>query len=147
MNVADLKLICTDILKDGRQKFGLATGIVSRIIDNKYEVFAADSDTGIPQAGDIFDVHGVYCKEVLDKKQSVGITQINDAPGMCLHPLYEIIPCEAYISSPLIVNEHIWGTLNYTSFEIRGTPFSSEDIAYNESHAAKIAAAIVKIGL
>ena len=147
MSVAELRDICTDILKDGRQKFGLATGIVSRIIDNKYEVFVADSETGIPQAGDIFDVHGVYCREVLDKKHSVCITKINDTPGMCLHPLYEIIPCEAYISSPLIVNGDIWGTLNYTSFEIRRTSFSSEDIAYNESDAAKIAAAIAQIDL
>ena len=144
MDIAELRKICTDTLKEGRERFGLATGIVSQIYDNLYEVIAADSATGIPQAGDIYDARGVYCREVLDSKQSVSITKINNTPGMCLHPLYEIIPCEAYISSPLFVDGAIWGTLNYTSFEIRGLPFSPDDIAYNEGQAAKIAAMIKK---
>ena len=144
MDTAELRHICTSILKDGRQKFSLATGIVSHIYEDRYEVFAADSETGIPQAGDIFDVRGVYCREVLDTAQSVVITRIKDTPGMCLHPLYEVIPCEAYISSPLIVDGAVWGTLNYTSFEIRGIPFTAEDIDYNETQAETIAAAIGK---
>ena len=142
MKIPQLRSICADTLRDGRQKHGLATGIVSNIYDDKYEVFAVDSETGIPQAGDIFEVRAVYCREVVDKGQSVAVTQVDDTPGMCLHPLYQIIPCEVHISSPIIVNGAIWGTLNYTSFEIREAPFSSDDIAYNESQAASIAAAI-----
>ena len=144
MNIAELRSICADTLREGREKHGLSVGIVSRIYDGNYEVFAVDSETGIPQAGDVYGVQAVYCREVLDKKQSVAITQIDNTPGMCLHPLYELIPCETYISSPLVVNGAIWGTLNYTSFEIRNAPFSSSDIAFNENQAAKIAAAIEK---
>ena len=139
MNIAELRKICTNTLKEGRERFGLATGIVSQIHDGLYEVIAADSATGIPHAGDIYDARGVYCREVIDSKQSVSITKIGDTPGMCLHPLYEIIPCEAYVSSPIFVDGNIWGTLNYTSFEIRNEPFSAEDITYNEDQAARIA--------
>ena len=144
MKIPQLRNICVDTLRDGRHKHGLATGIVSHIYDDNYEVFAVDSETGIPQAGDIFVLRAVYCREVVGKELSLAITQIDSTPGMCLHPLYEIIPCEVYISSPLIVNGEIWGTLNYTSFEIRELPFSSDDIAYNEYQAAIIAAAIEK---
>lgn len=144
MKISQLRDFCVDTLRDGRQNHRLTTGIVSHIYDGKYEVFAVDSETGIPQAGDIFELRAVYCREVLDKGQSVAITQIDGIPGMCLHPLYEIIPCEVYLSSPLIVNGVSWGTLNYTSFEIREAPFSSDDITYNEYQAANIAAAIEK---
>ncbi len=142
MDITELQNLCAEALRVGRRKHGLAMGIVSHIHDDQYEVFAVDSETGIPQAGDIFDVRAVYCREVMDTQQSVAITQIDATPGMCLHPLYEIIPCEVYLSSPLVVNGSIWGTLNYTSFEIRKLPFTANDIAFNESQAATIAAAI-----
>lgn len=147
MNIARLRDICVETLREGRQKHRLTTGIVSHINNGRYEVFAVDSDTGIPQAGDIFDVNGVYCREVLEKAHSVAITKIDGTPGMCLHPLYELIPCEVYICSPIVVDDGIWGTLNYTSFEVRNLPFSPDDIAYNESQAASIAAAIAKTDL
>ena len=147
MDATQLQAICDDALQIGRLKHGLSMGIVSHIYDGKYEVFAVDSETGIPQAGDIFDVQAVYCREVLETRQSVAITQVEDTPGMCLHPLYEIIPCEVYLSSPLLVNGSIWGTLNYTSFEIRKLPFTANDIAFNEKQAATIAAAIEQTDL
>ncbi len=147
MNITQLRDICAEMLRQGRQQHRLATGIVSRISNNRYEVFAVDSGTGIPQVGDIFDASAVYCREVLEKVRSVAITQIDDTLGMCLHPLYEIVPCEAYISSPLIVDGSVWGTLNYTSFEKRSIPFSGDDIAFNENQAAAIVAAIKKAGL
>ncbi len=142
MDRTQLHELCSEALRVGRLKHGLAMGIVSHIYAGKYEVFAVDSETGIPQSGDLFDVRAVYCREVMETQQSVAITQIDATPGMCLHPLYEIIPCEVYLSSPLLVNGSIWGTLNYTSFEIRKLPFTANEIAFNEQQAASIAAAI-----
>lgn len=77
----------------------------------------------------------------------MGITEIDGNPGMQLHPLYDIIPCEAYVNSPIIVNDSVWGTLNYTSFETREEPFSLHDIEYNEIQATKIAEVIKRTNL
>ena len=147
MNTAELREICVGALREGRQRHSLAVGIVSHIYDDKYAIFAVDSETGIPQAGDVFDVQAVYCREVIESKRSLAITQVDSTPGMRLHPLYEYIPCETYISSPLIVDGEIWGTLNYTGFEVREIPFSASDIAYNETQAAFIASTIEKAEL
>ena len=139
---SDLQAVYSAILAEGKRRHGLAVGIVSRIHDNRYEVIAADSDTGIPQAGDVFALHATYCQAVVDGQASVAVTEIDGQPGMSLHPLYQDIPCEAYISSPIIVDGNVWGTLNFTSFDIRQTPFSSQEIEFNESQALRLAAAI-----
>ena len=115
-------------------------GIVSHIHDGKYDVVAVSSETGIPVVGDCYPVEAVYCREVLATKKTVAITEIEGVKGMSLHPLYDEIPCGFYISSPILVKGKVWGTLNYTSLEIRDTPFSDDDIAYNEARAATIAA-------
>ncbi|MDJ0778921.1 MAG: GAF domain-containing protein [Gammaproteobacteria bacterium] len=146
MSLPGLQEFCGSILAEGKRWHGLAVGIVSRIRDHSYEVIAADSDTGIPQMGDIFALAGTYCLAVVDGRASVAITEIGGMPGMCLHPLYRDIPCEAYISSPILVDEQVWGTLNYTSFDIRETPFSSRDIDFNETQARQIAATIARLG-
>jgi len=114
-------------------------GIVSHIHDGKYDVVAVTSETGIPELGDSYPVEAVYCREVVEKNRTVAITEIEGVKGMSLHPLYDAIPCGFYISSPIFVNGKVWGTLNYTSLEIRDTHFTDEDIAYNEAKAATIA--------
>ncbi len=55
-------------------------GIVSRIYDNNYEVFAVYSETGIPKIGDIYDLEAVYCQEVYSREKTVAITQIENRP-------------------------------------------------------------------
>jgi len=142
MDTGGLRGICREILRDGRQHFGLMMGIVSHIHDNRYEILAVDSEIATPHAGDIFNLQAVYCREVVEKKQTIAITEIDGQAGMCLHPLYKYVPCEVYISSPIMVNGEVWGTLNYTSMDVRLNPFSSEDIEYNETQAARIASAI-----
>ncbi len=130
------------MLVEGKRRHGLAVGIVSRIRDSIYEVIAAHSDTGIPQSGDFFNLNATYCQAVFTGRQTVAITEIDGEPGMCLHPLYQDIPCEAYIASPILVDDRVWGTLNYTSFDVRDNPFSSRDVDFNETQARQIAAAI-----
>lgn len=135
---------CNEILAEGRQRFGAMLGIVSRIYDGKYEIIAVSTDTKIPEVGDCFDLHGVYCREVFQKRETVAITEFQGVHGMRLHPLYDVIPCEFYISSPILINGKVWGTLNFTSLEPRAQPFSAEEIAFNEAQALKIAKAITE---
>ena len=138
----ELKRVCQEILKSGRQRFDAMMGIVSCIRDSQYEIVAVSSDTDIPRAGDTYALESVYCREVVEKKCTLAITEIDGVPGMSLHPLYSTIPCEFYISSPIMVDGRVWGTLNFTSLGKRDTPFSPTDIAFNEANALDIARAL-----
>jgi len=82
-------------------------------------------------------------QEGIRKEKTVSINEINGVLGMKLHPLYDFIPCEVYISSPIIIDNNVWGTLNFTSLEVRNEPFTLEHIAFNEKQADRIASAIV----
>lgn len=133
--------LCDHILQAGCDRFQAMVGIVSHIAQGDYTVMAVASETGIPLVGDCYALNAVYCREVYEQKRTVAITEIDGVPGMCLHPLYAQIPCEFYISAPILLPEAtVWGTLNFTSFEKRLTPFTADDIAYIEAEAARIAA-------
>lgn len=134
--------LALEILNEGCRRFNAMLGIVSRIHDGTYEIFAVSSDTGIPNVGDIYPLTAVYCREVVQSKRTVAITEIDGVPGMRLHPLYDAIPCEFYISSPILIDGTVWGTLNFTSLERRAIPFSTEETIYNEANAMKLSAAI-----
>ena len=147
MSPEELNSLSAAQLAAGKQYYGLPLGIVSRILNDRYMIFNVDSYTGMPDRGSIYDLQAVYCNEVYEGGETVAITEIDSTPGMCLHPLYASLPCEVYISTPLMVNGQVWGTLNYTSLEIREQAFSTQDIGYIEEQGAAISAAIERSGL
>jgi len=142
MNETDFKELCQEILETGMKRFPVSLGIVSRIYQNKYEIYSLSSSDDVLKYGDEFDLDSVYCRDVYKNKKTIAITEIDSVPGMKLHPLYELLPLEIYISSPINVNGQVWGTLNFSGFEISATPFSTDDIQFNEAQAARIASAI-----
>jgi len=127
-----------EILNVGRKRFGAMMGIVSHIHEGTYEIVAVSTDTGIPVVGDTYYLDAVYCRDVFLKKKTIAITEIDGAPGMCLHPLYKSIPCEFYISAPIFLEGKVWGTLNFTSLEKQVAPFSEEDIQFIETQAHRL---------
>ncbi len=145
MNTQKLRNLCMEILEEGREKYNLILGIVSHIHDDQYEIFAVSSLTEIPLVGDIYSLNAVYCRQVYEQKRTVAITEIDNKPGMMLHPLYDGFPIEVYLSSPIMVDNEVWGTLNFTSLDIKKTPFSAEDLQLNESQANRIAVAISRL--
>lgn len=130
--------LCNLALAAGRERFGAMMGIVSHVYNDAYEIMAVSSDTEIPEVGDRFNLESVYCRQVVHKKRTVAITEIDGVPGMRLHPLYDCIPCEFYISAPIIVASDVWGTLNFTSLAKRDAPFSEADIQFIEDYAGGI---------
>jgi GAF domain-containing protein len=145
MDKAELKTLCREVLCEGIQRFPVLVGIVSRISGNDYEIFSVVSDTGVIKESDVYQLDCVYCRDVYKTKNTIAITEIDNVPGMKLHPLYDGFPIEVYISSPIIVNDKVWGTLNFSSLDITNTSFSKDDIQFNEEQAKKIATAISNI--
>lgn len=147
MDNKPVRTLCLGILVEGRHRFNAMLGIVSRIRGETYEIFAVSTDTKIPEVGDAYMLNAVYCREVFQKRRTVAITEVDGVSGMRLHPLYGRIPCELYISAPIMVAGKVWGTLNFTSLDKRDTPFTADDIAFIEARATRIAAAVAEAGM
>lgn len=137
LNINDRK-ICESVLAIGVEHFAMSTGIVSHIVDNEYKIIAVLSPGNVFVAGDIFQLNDTYCREVVDKGRTIALTQLNGVPGLRKHPLYAGLPLESYIAAPIIVDNKIWGTLNFSSMKIRSQPFSLNDVETIELYAAKI---------
>ncbi|MCK6391812.1 MAG: hypothetical protein L6Q40_12475 [Azonexus sp.] len=77
MNLRAARILANQILISGRKRFDAMLGIVSRIHDDTYEIFAVASETGIPEVGDSYPLTAVYCREVVEKRHTVAITEID----------------------------------------------------------------------
>ena len=65
----------------------------------------------------------------------MALTEIDGKKGLDQHPLYVHFPLEAYLSTPIYLNNTIWGTLNFSSMTVRDTPFTESDIEFVEESA------------
>lgn len=116
----------------------LSMGIVSHIENNRYEIVAVYSNTGVFVPGESFPLGDTYCRDVVSSEKTIALTEIDGVPGMQLHPLYHVLALESYISTPIFVNACVWGTLNFSSMRVRPNQFSTEEIEFVEKSAANI---------
>jgi len=130
--------LCDSLLSEGRIKFLLSMGVVSRIENDEYKIVAISSQSGIFAPGQSFKLMDTHCRDVYEKRKTIAITELDGCNGLQKHPLYKALPLEAYISSPILVNDEVWGTINFSSMILRPNGFSKEDIQFNEDAANKI---------
>lgn len=114
-------------IEAGLEIFDMETGIVSHICDHKYEVDAIISPLDAIHSGDMFDLQDTYCREVIATHRVIGFPHIGKHEDMCLHPVYENLKLEAYLSAPIWINESLYGTLNFTSRQPRLHGFSEHE--------------------
>ena len=133
-----LKALCNHLLETGREKLSMSMGIVSHIECDRYEIVAVSSLTGVFVAGEDFELKDTYCRDVYEQKKTIALTELEGIAGLQLHPLYESLPLEAYISTPIFVDNKGWGTVNFSCMKIRDNNFSSDEVEFIESAAQKI---------
>ena len=138
MSDAELKELCEEVLEEVLFELDLSVGIVSKIDGASYSIVAVKSDTGVFKAGEAFELKDTYCREVIEKRQTIALTQLDDTPGLCKHPLYSGLPLESYISAPIMMADKVWGTLNFSSMITRESEFSLEEIELVETRAKQI---------
>ena len=138
-----IRKLCDEIIADGMATLGMTMGVVSRIKGELYEIVGVSSKPIVFVVGESFQLKDTFCREVVEKGTTIAMTEQDGVPGLCMHPLYsEGASLEAYISTPLYNNGKIWGTLNFSSLEIKSHSFTEEDIEYIKRGAAIISAAI-----
>ncbi|MCP5267525.1 MAG: diguanylate cyclase [Zoogloeaceae bacterium] len=103
-----------EALAAGCAQYGLEFGIVSRIEGECYTVLSHISPPGTLSNGQTFPLGITYCSMVLAENDIVAIPRMHDSPRRG-HPCYQAFQLEAYIGAPIIVNEAIYGTVNFSS--------------------------------
>lgn len=129
---------CGEILKEGCKRLEMSMGIVSHIVHDVYEVIAIQPSTEGICEGTTFELQDTYCREVVYTDTIVAITSYDGQMGMQNHPLYESMPIEAYISAPIRYDGSIWGTLNFSNFDIHSNPFTATDQLWMTTRAINL---------
>ena len=113
-----------EYLLSGIEVFGLETGIVSEVRGNAYIVRDVISPLDVLEKGQEFALEDTYCREVIKSKQVLGFPKVGELEYMNCHPVYQNLKLEAYLSSPIFVDDELFGTLNFTSVDTREFGFS-----------------------
>ena len=142
MEKSELQRLYDEILTEGNNMFSTTMGIVSHIVNDEYEIVAVKSISNVFVSGESFPLNQTYCRDVCSTGKTIAITELEGKPGMQCHPLYNNLPIEAYISTPILKRGIIWGTLNFSSMILRSQPFNDSDIEFLESSAKRISLAL-----
>lgn len=132
------------ILLEGKSILGVHVGIVSRIANEQYLVHAIETDYGGIKKGDIFPLRNTYCRDVMTNKKTMIFDDVAVVTEMLKHPVYLATQLRAYIGTPLIVDNKVWGTLNFSSRQPKQPEFSPQDFEVIESLAIQASEIILK---
>ncbi len=124
MNFESFDDLIEEYLKTGLEIFGMKIGIVSKIVGSEYFICNASSPEDQLKKNDVFELDGTYCREVYRSKSVIGFPHVGILEDMKDHPVYVNMKLESYISAPIYVNKEIFGTLNFSSTEVRPNGFS-----------------------
>ncbi len=134
----ELRTLSKEILEKGRQRFDLEMGIVSRISGDEYTILDVSSQSNVFVAGDTFSLQDTFCRDVVKTGSTIAIKELGGNKHLSAHPLYINLPLRAYISTPIMVDNAIWGTLNFSSLKAGGEPFTDEDIQFIEGESREL---------
>ncbi len=113
-------------LEEACNLLGLATGVVSRITDDRYEVVQHwPADSGLYQ-GQVFSLKETYCDLTARQESVVAIEHMGKSPHAG-HPCFEAFGLQTYIGAPIHVGGRLVGTLSLSDSEVRHGGFSGTD--------------------
>ncbi|MEZ4867133.1 MAG: response regulator [Caldilineaceae bacterium] len=118
------------LLAMGCQRFGMMTGILAHIVDERYAVAAVHAPDLAIAPGDRFVLGETYCREVLAADEPIGFERAS-ATSWAQHPCYVKSKMEAYLGTAVRVlsaeGNYIYGTLSFSSLHPRTIPFKAAD--------------------
>lgn len=114
------------MLAMGCQRFGMVIGILCHIDGERYEVAHVLAPGGEVAQGDAFALADTYCNDTLRARMPLGFEHASAGPWR-QHPCYQKFGLEAYLGVPVRVGDQAYGTLNFSDFKPRATPFTTVD--------------------
>ena len=117
-------------------------GLISRIVDDDYEVIVKDpAATGIEE-GQHFPLGTTYCQLALASPGVLAIPDMGNSEYRG-HPCYQAFGLECYIGAPVLVRGQVYGTLNFSSAEVRQPQhFTRAEIEFVEGMAEWVSATV-----
>lgn len=127
-----------DYLTAGCLMFGLSIGIMAEVESETFIVRAAKTDLGYFVRGLELNLSDTYCAAVIKLNKTVAYSHIGADIEMREHPAYQSCKSESYIGTPIFVNNKTYGTLSFSSPEIKKKKFKYEEIEIIELMAQSI---------
>ena len=124
---ADFDVLFADCLETGCEILGLETGIISQIINQTYLIRSVKSHLDALAPGLEFALQNTYCATVAKDKQTINYRHVGEIASLQSHPVYQSLKLESYIGTPIFVNGQVFGTLNFSSTQIRSTDFQPHE--------------------
>jgi|GEM_PF-860306 len=137
-NYQDFDTLFTDCLKTGCEIFGLSTGIISQVIDREsvelqesvkpsYIIRSVQSELEFLVPGLEFELKDTYCAAVVQNKKTITYPHVGKIAAMCGHPVYQNLKLESYIGTPIFVHGQVYGTLNFSSTQVKSSNFEPHE--------------------
>jgi len=117
------------LLKLGLDALSLDIGLVSHIDGDVYTVISAVSPGDAIEKGATFALGDTYCRDTLAADKIVSYSDAAEEVGIA-HPGYRNFALQSYIGMPFRVNGERYGTVNFSSLDKRGQPFTTEEQDY-----------------
>ncbi|MDG4596261.1 MAG: ATP-binding protein [Candidatus Contendobacter sp.] len=114
------------MLAMGCQRFGMTIGILCHIDGERYEVVHVLAPGSEVAQGDTLALSDTYCQDTLRARALLGFEHASSGPWR-QHPCYRKFGLEAYLGVPVWVGDQLYGTLNFSDFKPRTTPFTTVD--------------------
>ena len=127
-----------DYLAAGCLMFGLTMGIMAEVEGENFIVRAAKTDLGYFVRGLELKLSDTFCAAVIKLKKTVAYAHIGAKAQMREHPAYQICKSESYIGTPIFINNRTYGTLSFSSPEIKKKDFEYQEIEIIELMAQSI---------
>jgi len=127
-----------DYLTAGCLMFGLTMGIMAEVEGENFIVRAAKTDLGYFVRGLELKLSNTFCAAVIKLKKTVSYAHIGAKDEMREHPAYQICKSESYIGTPIFIKNRTYGTLSFSSPEIKKKDFEYQEIEIIELMAQSI---------
>lgn len=127
-----------DYLTAGCLMFGLSMGIMAEVDNETFIVRAAKTDLQHFVQGLELNLSDTYCAAVIKLNKTVAYSHIGADIEMREHPAYQNCKSESYIGTPIFVNNKTYGTLSFSSPEVKKRKFKYEEIEIIELMAQSI---------
>lgn len=129
-----LEDIAGTAIEVGRERLDVAHGHIARIVPelNHWEaVVSTEGEASLVPNGTTAKYHATYCRHAVEKEETFALDSAS-ARGYTDDEAYQNYGWECYISTPIYIDETLYGTLCFVDEGARSNPFSSGEIALVE---------------
>ena len=127
-----------DYLTAGCLMFGLSIGIMAEVESETFIVRAVKTNLGCFERGLKLPLGETYCADVMKHQKTQLFFNVGANSEICKRAVYQKCKLESYIGTPIFVNNKAYGTLSFSSPEIRRKEIEIHEIEIIELMAQSI---------